>query len=191
MGVDVYLVRHAIAERRDFVRWPNDDERPLTPRGIARFQSAARGLGRIVREVEVVLASPYTRAWKTAEILHDEIAWPVPERCPDLEASRAPRGALDVLLGMRDRSSAAFVGHEPYLSRLASLLLSGEENAINLELKKGAVALLTIAGDPRPGGVLLRWSVTPKILRWLDPGRVRRRGSPVRVRQRASLATCA
>jgi phosphohistidine phosphatase len=168
--VDIYLVRHAIADRRDVVRWPNDDERPLTAQGIARFQKAARGLGRIVREVEVVLSSPYTRAWETAEILHDEIAWPVPERCADLEASRAPRGALDVLLGVRDRSSAALVGHEPYLSRLASLLLSGEENAINLELKKGGVALLTIAGDPRPGGALLRWSVTPKILRWLDPG---------------------
>jgi phosphohistidine phosphatase len=172
--VDVYLVRHAIADRRDFVRWPNDDERPLTARGIARFQSAARGLGRIVREVEVVLASPYRRAWETAEILHDEIAWPVPERCPDLEASRAPDAALDVLLGVRDRSSAALVGHEPYLSRLASLLLSGEEDAIHVELKKGGVALLAFAGDPRPGGALLRWSVTPKILRSLDPGRGRR-----------------
>jgi phosphohistidine phosphatase len=168
--VDVYLVRHAIAHRRDVVRWANDDERPLTAQGIARFRSAARGLGRIVREVEVVLASPYTRAWETAEILHDEIAWPVPERCPDLEASRAPGAALDVLLGVRDRSSAALVGHEPQLSRLASLLLSGEENAINLELKKGGVALLALAGDPAPGGALLRWSVTPRVLRSLDPG---------------------
>jgi phosphohistidine phosphatase len=178
-AVDVYLVRHAIADRRDVVRWPNDDERRLTAQGIARFRSAARGLGRIVREVEVVLSSPYTRAWETAELLHDEIAWPVPERCPELEASRAPGAALDVLLGVRDRSSAALVGHEPYLSRLASLLLSGEENAIDLELKKGGVALLAFAGDPRPGGALLRWSVTPKILRSLDPGRGRR-GTEIR-----------
>jgi phosphohistidine phosphatase len=168
--VDVYLVRHAIADRRDVVRWPNDDKRPLTAQGIARFRSAARGLGRIVREVEVVLASPYTRAWQTAELLHDEIAWPVPERCPELEASRAPGAALDALLGVRDRSSVVLVGHEPCLSRLASLLLSGKENAIDLELKKGGVALLAFAGDPRPGGALLRWSATPKILRSLDPG---------------------
>jgi phosphohistidine phosphatase len=171
--VDVYLVRHAIADRRDVVRWPNDDKRPLTAQGIARFRSAARGLGRIVREVEVVLASPYTRAWQTAELLHDEIAWPVPERCPELEASRAPGAALDVLL-VRDRSSVVLVGHEPYLSRLASLLLSGEENAIDLELKKGGVALLAFAGDPHPGGALLRWSVPPRILRSLDPCRGRR-----------------
>jgi phosphohistidine phosphatase SixA len=37
--IDVYLVRHAIAEQRDFVRWP--DERPLSPVGITRPPHAA------------------------------------------------------------------------------------------------------------------------------------------------------
>ena len=166
--MDVYLVRHAIADHRDPARWPNDAQRPLTAKGIARFRSAARGLHRIASEVEVVLASPYTRAWETAEILRDEVAWPTPERCPALEATQPPEGGLEVLRARKDRSSVALVGHEPYLSRLASLLLSGQEGGVQLELKKGGVTL-RLRGDPHLGGALLRWSASPKILRTLDP----------------------
>ena len=168
--MDVYLVRHAIAAQRDRARWPDDGRRPLTAKGVARFRSAARGLARIVPEVEVVLASPYARAWETAEILHNEVAWPAPERCPALEASRPPSDALEVLRAWKDRSSVALVGHEPHLSTLASLLLSGKEDVIQLELKKGAVAVLAFADDSRAGKALLRWSASPKILRSLDPG---------------------
>jgi phosphohistidine phosphatase len=167
--MDVYLVRHAIADQSDPARWPDDAQRPLTAKGIARFRSAARGLRRIAPVVEVVLASPYTRAWETAEILHDEAAWPAPEPCPALEAIRPPSDALAALRAGKDRSSTALVGHEPYLSTLASLLTSGEEDVLQLELKKGGVALLAFAGDPSPGEARLRWSVSPKILRSLDP----------------------
>jgi len=171
--MDIYLVRHAIAAQRDPVRWADDSTRPLTAKGAARFRSAARGLALNVPEVQVVLASPYKRAWDTAEILHNEVAWPAPEACPALEASRPSKEALEVLRAYKDRSPVALVGHEPYLSRLASLLLCGDEAVLQLELKKGAVAFLAVSGGPRPGGALLRWSVSPKILRWLDPGTTR------------------
>jgi phosphohistidine phosphatase len=167
--MDVYIVRHAIAEKRDSVRWPDDAKRPLTPDGAVRFRNAAGGLRRIVPEVDVVLASPYTRAWQTAEILRDDAAWPPPDQCPALEAVNSPNAALD-LLQSRSERSVALVGHEPYLSSLASLLVSGDERALRLELKKGAVALLAFAAEPAPGAALLRWSVSPRILRELDPG---------------------
>jgi phosphohistidine phosphatase len=166
--MDVYLVRHAIAEARDPGRWPDDAERPLTPEGIARFRSAARGLRRIVPKVDAALSSPYVRAWQTAEILRDETAWPAPEPCPPLEAVSAPSAAVGVLQAHGQRSSVALVGHEPYLSSLASLLVTGDEHALRLELKKGGVALLALDAEPAPGAALLRWSVSPKILRALD-----------------------
>ena len=166
--MDLYLVRHAIADTRDPARWPDDSERPLTPEGIARFRSAARGLHRLVPEVDAVLSSPYTRAWQTAEILSEEAGWPAPERCPPLEAVKPPNGAVELLQGKGEHSSVALVGHEPYLSVLASLLLSGDERTVRLELKKGGVALLALDDEPAPGAALLRWSVSPKILRALD-----------------------
>jgi phosphohistidine phosphatase len=167
--MELYLVRHAIAEDRDAVRWPDDAERPLTAKGAASFGRAARGLRRIVPEVDVVLSSPYARAWQTAEILQREAGWPAAEPCDALEALRAPDDALDPLRDRRERGSVVLVGHEPNLSLLASLLLTGDADALPLELKKGAVALLAFAAEPAPARAVLRWSMSPKLLRALAP----------------------
>ena len=48
----VYLVRHAVAHSRNSERWPDDSKRPLTPEGEEEFVGAARGLARIVPEVD-------------------------------------------------------------------------------------------------------------------------------------------
>jgi phosphohistidine phosphatase len=124
-----------------------------------------------VPTVERVLSSPYVRAWQTAEILRDEAGWPAPERCDALAAARSADAALEPLQELCRAGSVALVGHEPYLSSLASLLLAGDGAAVQLELKKGGVISLVCEGDPVSGGALLRWSASPKILRALDPGR--------------------
>jgi phosphohistidine phosphatase len=164
--VDVYLIRHAIAEERDPVRWPDDSKRPLTAEGEARFCSAARGLRRLASAPDVVLASPYARAWRTAELLQEEADWPAPARAQELEPS-FPHAAVELLQGHAGRS-IALVGHEPHLSELASLLVSGDEHALRLELKKGGTVLLEFDGRPAAGSAVLRWSASPKILRLLD-----------------------
>ncbi len=163
----VYLVRHAFADHADPSRWPDDADRPLTPDGRDRFRAAARGLRRLVPEVDVVLSSGFARAWQTAELLHEEAGWPAPTECPALEAGRPAASALDVL---RERSgqSVALVGHEPHLSSLAAILCSDGEDGMQLELKKGAVAFLSIDGEVGRRSAYLRWSVAPKILRALD-----------------------
>jgi phosphohistidine phosphatase len=146
----IFVVRHAIAEDRDPERWPDDGLRPLTKAGEDRFRAAARGLARIVPSVDVVLSSPYVRAWRTAEILHEEAGWPPPERCEELEAWREPADALGLV--HRD-GSVAVVGHEPFLSGLVELLLGVK---LAIDFKKGGVLLVE-------DGVL-RWYAPPKIL---------------------------
>jgi phosphohistidine phosphatase len=162
--MDVYLVRHAIADDRHPERYPDDSLRPLTDVGIVKFGGVARGLGRIVPEVDVVLASPYVRAWSTAVLLHDEIGWPEPVECPEIEAVKSPSGALAILDAHAERGSVALVGHEPFLTMLASLLVCGDEDALRMELKKGGVIALAVSG----GRGTIRWSATPKLLRALD-----------------------
>jgi phosphohistidine phosphatase len=153
----VYVVRHAIAEERDADRWPDDAGRPLTKDGEARFRDAARGLRTIVPSVDVVLSSPYVRAWRTAEILHEEAGWPPPSRAVELEAWRAPKDAMPLVQG----ESIALVGHEPMLSRVVSLLLSADDDSVHTELKKGGVVHVEHG--------VLRWYATPRILRGLSP----------------------
>src|ERR671917_2936324 len=88
--VYLYLVRHAVAHGRDPERWPDDTRRPLTPEGEEEFMGAARGLGRVVPEVDVLLGSPYERAWRTAEILAEQTGWPAPKEFYALEPEVPP-----------------------------------------------------------------------------------------------------
>jgi phosphohistidine phosphatase len=161
--MELYLVRHAIAGKRNQTRWPDDSQRPLTSEGIARFRPAARGLSRIVPTVERVLSSPWPRAWQTAEILNEESDWPLPDPCPELSGDRSSAEAVALLADI-GTGSLAFVGHEPHLSSVASQLLTGDSALVGMELKKGGVASLEL-GDT---SAILRWTVTPKILRLLD-----------------------
>ena len=167
--MDVYLVRHAIAENRDPARWPDDSARPLTAAGAERFARAAHGIRLLVPAVDVVLSSPYERAWRTAGLLHDEAGWPAADLCDELAASRPPAAALEPLAELT-AGSVALVGHEPNLSSLASLLLTGDADAIRIELKKGGVIALAFDGAVRPGGALLLWSSAPRILRAVASG---------------------
>jgi phosphohistidine phosphatase len=163
----VYLVRHAFAAHADPDRWPDDSLRPVTPKGAERFRVEARGLQRVAPDVDVVLASRFARAWQTAELLHEAAGWPEPESCPELEAGRASAPAVDVLRRRPERT-IALVGHEPHLSRLASLLCTGDEERLDLELKKGGVVLLSVDDAVEPGEATLRWAAAPKLLRALD-----------------------
>ena len=148
-------MRHVPAGHADPSRWPDDAERPLSD--VAKARAAAAGLVRLVPAVDAVLASSFVRAWQTAELLH-EAGWPEPEALRELEAG-VPAIAVAGVLHRRPEQSIALVGHEPQLSRLASLLCTGDEHALTLELKKsGAVAL-----DNRT----LRWALPPRALRLL------------------------
>src|SRR3990170_3384504 len=65
---ELYLVRHAIAAVRG-EEWPDDDKRPLTARGVARFKEEVEGLGKLDVTVDEVFTSPLVRAKQTAELL--------------------------------------------------------------------------------------------------------------------------
>jgi phosphohistidine phosphatase len=163
--VELFLVRHAIAHDQDPVNWPDDADRPLTEEGEELFRQAARGLARIVPSVDAVLASPFVRAWQTAEILAKDAGWPAPERCEALEAGRPTGGILKAMRQRQGLGSLALVGHEPDLSDLAARLLAGREEALVIEMKKGGVAALLVEDDFSGGS--LRWLAMPKILRAL------------------------
>lgn len=165
--MDLFLVRHAVAWPHDPDRWPDDSLRPLTPEGIERFRRAARGLRRVVRSVDLVLASPFPRAWHTAELLSEEAGWPTPTRCEALEAGRDPTETLNGVRPHFEAGAVALVGHEPNLSQVVSTLLTGRSTEVRLDLRKGGAACLRLEGSPRAEETTLRWLLTPKVLRSL------------------------
>ncbi|MGB3633914.1 MAG: phosphohistidine phosphatase SixA [Rubrobacteraceae bacterium] len=162
--MDLYLVRHAVAFKRDRGRWSDDADRPLTPEGEEDFRVVAGELGRIVPGVELVLSSPYARAWRTAEILNEETTWPIPRVFSALEPEIPPHKILTALATYAEAETLALVGHRPSLHELAAYLLVGDEDTLNIGLKKGGAACIRFKGPPGPGGGKLRWLLTPQIL---------------------------
>jgi phosphohistidine phosphatase len=164
--MEVLLVRHAIAAERDPSRWPDDRDRPLTEQGEERFRRAAKGLARIAPEVDRVFSSPFVRAWRTAELLREQIGWPEPEPWSQLEPDRPPSQAGLSLAPLAEVPRVALVGHEPNLSDVASYLLVGDgPRGADIEMKKGGVACLATDGVPGARRAWLRWLATPRMLR--------------------------
>lgn len=143
-AMDLYLVRHAIAGEHDPVAWPDDSQRPLTDKGVKRFRRAAKGLRGIVRSVDLILSSPFVRAWDTARILAKETGWPKPIACEALAVGGSPRAVLDALQEHATTGSIALVGHDPNLSELASFLMTGDPDRVRIDFKKGGVICLSL-----------------------------------------------
>ena len=163
--MDIVLVRHAIAEERDPMRWSHDALRPLTSSGRERFEPAARGLGTIVGRVELVLASPYVRAWDTARIVSDQADWPAPVSCPELAAHATVGEALEVLVALPNDGTVVCVGHEPNLTLLAQALLRSKDAGDVPWFKKGGALCVRFRGSVEPRRGKLYWARAPKDLR--------------------------
>ena len=167
MSLDLYLVRHAIAEERDPSRWPDDRQRPLTAKGVRRFEVAARGLRRLVPNIDTLLVSPLVRAQQTADILVEETGWPPPQLLDVLAPETPPADTVAALAAFYSARRIAVVGHEPHLSDLAATLLVADGAAPFLTLRKGGVAHIHFDDGAGVRGGSLRWLLTPKVLRLL------------------------
>ena len=168
--MELYFVRHAPAFQKDPDRWPHDSRRPLTPEGEEEFRLAVRGLARIVPRVDVILSSPFQRAWHTAEILSELDSWPAPQLSPVLAASprrASPEKATLALEDYAEAKSVAVVGHQPRLRELAAYLLTGEDDGLEIKIRQGSVTCIRLDGAPAPGTGNLHWLLTPKALRFI------------------------
>lgn len=161
--MELYVVRHAVAHKRDAERWPDDVERPLTPEGEEEFRVVARGLGHLVTSVDALLTSPLARAWQTAEILAGLEGWPEPKAFSALGPEVPPEGAALALEDYASAGAVAVVGHRPGLHELVSYLLTGDAGA-DVRIKKSGVLRLSFEGPTRAGTAALRWLLTPTLL---------------------------
>jgi phosphohistidine phosphatase len=160
--MELFVIRHARAEERDAERWPDDALRPLTRDGAQAFERLARRIGRWRPDVDLVLASGWTRAWDTARILRANAGWPKPARTKLLETSD-PRAVATVAALVREQpedARLAIVGHEPVLGLLVAELCGAGAEA-RISMRKGSVAWLRGA----PGRMELRGLLVPGMMR--------------------------
>ena len=159
----LYLLRHGIAEEKGLGK--PDRDRRLTPQGRARMRRAAQGLRALVGPLDAIHTSPYPRAAETAAIVAAALPRaPKPRPLEALAHQTSPMEALRVLRSVVKGDRVMLVGHEPELSQLASLLLTGSIDGMRLVLKKGgclAISIRTLA----PRVAVLEWLATPRALR--------------------------
>jgi phosphohistidine phosphatase len=166
----LYVMRHGIAE--DVSADGDDRSRRLTPRGRRRVARAAAGLRALGLRLDAVATSPLPRAAQTAAIVADELPdVPAPRElevlAPDVPAAETLRG---LRLFARSRH-LLLVGHEPNLSELLALLLTGSPEGAALAMKKGGCAAVELTALVPRGGATLRWLLPPHMLRHLGKER--------------------
>jgi phosphohistidine phosphatase len=166
-SIDLYLVRHAIAEERGSA-WPDDAKRPLSEEGRVKMARQVAGLDTLEVKIEEILTSPLVRTRQTAEILAQGLSSrPKITDFPPLAPGHAAKEVLSALKDYARRSRLALVGHEPGLGDVMGALI-GTRNAITF--KKGGVSLVKVDRlPPEAGAGALYWFLTPKVLRKLAP----------------------
>ena len=159
----LYIVRHAIAEQADPKAPQDDSQRPLTEKGRMRMRQIARGLKALEAEIDLILTSPYLRASDTARILAKQ--YDLGKDQVIKSENLIPAGHLDLLINEISQNhgetgNLALVGHEPSLSSLISMLVSGDPN-MSVTLKKGGVCRLAVERLQYGRCANLDWLLTP------------------------------
>ena len=152
----LYLVQHGEAMPK-----AEDSKRPLTEQGrddVARVAAFARQAS---IEIHQIRHSGKRRAEETAGILAEHLA---PAGGLVCLAGLAPRDdvrPVAELLG-RETRSLMFVGHRPFMDRLAGLLVAGDRSCRVVRFCRGGVVCLE--RDPKSRTGHINWAVTPALI---------------------------
>lgn len=157
--MEIYLIRHGIAE--DAQANQEDHERALTTEGQEKTAQIARNLRKRCNGIEAIFHSPYLRAQETAEIFHKEFANAELAELHFLQPHSPVIAAIPFFQECSKKyKSVALVGHEPYMSTLASLLITGKQSPV-MAFKKAGIANIKWLG---PEHSYLQYLLTPKMI---------------------------
>lgn len=160
--MNLFILRHGLAVEPGTNNIAKDSERPLTPKGERKLWKIAEALEEMELRFDWILCSPYVRARQTAEIVAEAL-----RVRQELETTDhlTPDGSFKRLVELINaRRPAAeevlLVGHEPHLSRLISLLLSGRTE-VQVLMKKAGLCKLAVEELEAGQCATLEWLLTP------------------------------
>jgi phosphohistidine phosphatase len=163
--MNLYLLRHGIAEEFGKGGIENDEDRPLTPKGERRVAQVAEALLEMGVFLDLILSSPYLRARQTAEIVAESLG--LRKRLRLLEELTPSRSQARLVAAITELKppprELLLVGHEPSLSSLISLLISGAPG-LEIQMKKGGLCKLSTEGLSPSRCARLEWLLHPRQL---------------------------
>lgn len=151
----LYMVQHAEAASKQA-----DPQRPLTDKGFSDMQKVIGFLKPLGLKVDYLWHSGKKRAEQTAGILAEVVG------VEFKAAAHEGLGPNDDVAALKDEiisdsKDIMIVGHMPFVSKLASLLLTGSESSGTVAFKQGGVVCLNFSDE---SNWQLEWMITPELL---------------------------
>lgn len=152
----LYLAQHGEAVPKE-----EDAERPLTEEGRASVSRVAAFARQAGVEVYQIRHSGKLRAEQTALILASEMN---PTAGVVALPGLAPRDDVYLVAELLNRETRPlmFVGHRPFMDRLAGLLLTGDPERQVVRFEKGGIVCME--RDAARWTWSLCWAVTPEMI---------------------------
>ena len=153
--MELYLIQHGEAKSKQ-----EDPERPLADKGVKNTKKTAAFFKQLPTGIDLIWHSGKKRAEQTAEIFKETLGTEVQI---EISEGLAPNDDIAIIkekIDTAEQDSIALVGHLPHLSRLASELLTGNQEMEIIRFKNaGIVCLLGEFQDWE-----LEWIVSPDII---------------------------
>jgi phosphohistidine phosphatase len=152
----IYLVQHGKAKTKE-----EDPNRPLTDQGKKEIEKITSLLKKLNINVESIMHSEKLRAKETAKILAQSInsnkgIQEIPGLLPN-------DNIIPIATFINQKSNnLMFVGHLPFMDKLASLLIAENENNNVVAFQQGSVVCIEKNEDLQKYSV--KWMVTPEIV---------------------------
>jgi phosphohistidine phosphatase len=124
----------------------------------------AHGMKRLGLSFDLILTSPYARALRTAQILVEVYKVRKLFQTNNLVSEADPHAIIEEINdNFSTLNDVVVVGHEPFLSGLISVLLTGD-GSLKIDFKKAGLCKLNVQ-DLRFGKCAqLEWLLTPRQL---------------------------
>lgn len=151
----IYLVQHGKAVAKEV-----EPERPLTEEGISDVQRVGRALKHAGVEVKRVIHSGKLRAQQTAEILATEISPMLQLETSNLINPNDNPGSFDMQTASGSIDTMV-VGHLPFMSKLVSHLVIGNDKHMLVAYQPGSVVCLELI---EKDNWQINWMVRPELL---------------------------
>ncbi len=152
----LYLVQHGQAKTE-----AEDPQRSLTPKGENEVKSVANIAKKMTLNPSKIYHSGKLRAEQTAEIMGEALDKPV-----EAAQGMAPMDDIQLWVDKINQSEKELmlVGHLPYLEKLTSYLITGDENIRPVLFRFGAINCLEQKENKKWA---IRWILTPEMAQTL------------------------
>jgi len=155
------FIRHGLAEGHFLFNEMDDFDRELTPEGKLNLESSYKQFKKYQKNIDIIFTSPLLRAVESAEILWTAYPEADLELMSDLDILDDPGHLVEYINLLPAHGTYAFVGHNPHLFKVISLLLMQKNELDVVKFKKGGICCLS-------GGLLKGYKIelilSPKFL---------------------------